>query len=156
MRSYRNAKFPSGLATRRSGVIGLLLAVAVVAGTIAAQRLDAQDRPEAQRKILAIEMEKKLKRAQALLTCLAFEDFDALADNARSLKQIGEQTLAKVTPDLAYVKYSAEFVSLADELERRAKDKDLNGATLSYIRLTINCVECHKRVRDGRILDPKP
>jgi hypothetical protein len=27
--------------------------------------------------------------------------------------------------------------------------------TLSYVRLTINCVECHKFARDNHIFDPK-
>ena len=53
------------------------------------------------------------------------------------------------------MKYATEFVSIVDELDRRAKEEDLNGATVSYIRLTMNCVECHKFTRDNRILDQR-
>jgi hypothetical protein len=113
------------------------------------------DDPEQQRKVLSQFMEKKLKHTQELVAALAVEDFVRLADNARALKEIGRDTLWKVSPNLKYVKYGAEFTSIAEELERRAREKDLNGATLSYVRLTINCVECHKYLRDDRILDPK-
>ena len=71
------------------------------------------------------------------------------------MKQIGQDTLWKISPNLTYVKYSAEFASVADELARRAKENDLNGVTLSYVRLTINCVECHNFARDNRIFDTK-
>ena len=85
---------------------------------------------------------------------MAVEDFVQLADNARALKEIGRDTLWKISPNLKYVKYGAEFTELAEELSIRP-EKDLNGATLSYVRLTLNCVECHKHVRNNRILDPK-
>ncbi len=138
-----------------AALISLLSLTVLVIGAIAAQGPDARNDPEAQRKVLQVEMGKKLKHAQSLLTGLTIEDFPTIVDNAESLKRVGADTLAKVTPSLEYVKYTTEFVSLADELSRRAKDHDLNGATLSYVRLTINCVECHKHVRDFRALDLK-
>jgi hypothetical protein len=97
-------------------------------------------------------MEQKLKHSQMLLQGLAVEDFDMIRDHARELRRIGEESLARVSPNITYVKYSAEFVSIVDELERRAKEEDLNGATVSYVRMTINCIECHKFTRDSRIL----
>ncbi len=53
---------------------------------------------------------------------------------------------------MEYIKFSAAFSSVVEELGRRAKAHDLNGVTLSYIRLSMNCVECHKFVRDQNIL----
>lgn len=108
--------------------------------------------PEQQRKILAPIMAKKLRHTQQLIAALAVEDFARVASDARELKLIGEATLSKVSPNLDYVRYCGEFTALADELARRARDHDLNGVTLSYVRLTINCVECHKYVRDRHIL----
>jgi hypothetical protein len=98
-------------------------------------------------------MVQKLKHSQALLEGLSQEDFDLIRDRARELRKIGEESLARIAPNLTYVKYATEFVTIVDELDRRAKEEDLNGATVSYIRLTINCVECHKFTRDNRILD---
>jgi hypothetical protein len=101
-------------------------------------------------------MKQKLRHAQFLLDGLAREDFSLIHDHASELKKLGSESLKRVSPNLTYVKYSAEFVSILDELDRRAKEQDLNGATLSYIRLTINCVECHKFTRDNRIMDQRP
>ena len=111
-----------------------------------------RDDPEQQRKVIDKIMAKKLYHTHQLITALAVEDFALLANDARELKLIGEATLSKVSPDLDYVRYCGEFTELADELARRAKDHDLNGATLSYVRLTLNCVECHKHVRDHHVL----
>jgi hypothetical protein len=100
-------------------------------------------------------MKEKLKHSQFLLDGLAREDFALIRDHAGELKRLGEDSLKRISPNLTYVKYCAEFVSIADELGRKAKDEDLNGVTLSYIRLTINCVDCHKFTRDERILDQR-
>ena len=139
------------------GLTSLLAALVLVLGGVrAAQEPGAQpnarDDTEQQHKILAPVMAKKLRYAHQLMTSLATEDFARLANDARELKLIGEATLSKVSPDLDYVRYCGEFTELADELARRAKDHDLNGATLSYVRLTLNCVECHKHVRDHHVL----
>ena len=113
------------------------------------------DDAEKQREEIAKVMGDKLKNAQDLVAALAIENYPMLADRANVLKRIGSSSLARVSPNVEYLKYSAEFTSLAEELERRARARDLNGATLSYIRLTINCVECHKHLRDEHILAPK-
>ena len=75
-----------------------------------------------------------------------------MALDARELKLIGETTLMKISPNVEYVRFSTEFGAVVEELGRRAKAHDLNGATLSFIRLTMNCVECHKHVRDKNLL----
>jgi hypothetical protein len=108
-----------------------------------------------QLKVLGPAMALKLRHTHELITALAVEDYDRLADSTQALKRVGRDTLWKVSPNIAYVKYSSEFAMIADELARCAREHDLNGATLSYVRLTINCVDCHKDVRDHRILDPK-
>ena len=35
-------------------------------------------------------------------------------------------------------------------MQAKAKAKNLDGATLAYVRLTMNCIECHKYVRDHK------
>jgi hypothetical protein len=115
-------------------------------------RPDARDDAEQRRKILASAMAKKLRHAHQLMTSLATEDFAQMAIDAGELKRIGETALMKASPNEDYIKYATEFSSVVEELGRRAKAHDLNGATLSYMRLTMNCVECHKYVRDKSIL----
>jgi hypothetical protein len=137
------------------GVLASSIMILAFVGVRAAQeppgRTGPQLEAERQHKILAPIMDKKLRYTHRLITSLAVEDFKQMALDARELKLIGETTLMKVSPDLDYVKFSTEFSSVTEELANRAKAHDLNGATLSYIRLTINCVDCHKYVRDRSI-----
>jgi len=135
-------------AGRALASLALVLAVASVAVVAAGGQ-------ETKRKDLSSFMRQKLKHAQSLLEGLANEDFDSIRDNARALRHLAEDAQWRVSPNLTYVKYSAEFAGIADEMERRAREKDLNGTTLSYVRLTINCVDCHRFTRDNRILDSR-
>jgi hypothetical protein len=143
----------------KAALTSLLAASALVlalGGVRAAQergaQADTRDNLEQQRKILAPIMAKKLRYSHQLMTSLVTEDFAHMAIDAGELRRIGETTLMKVSPSQEYVKYAIEFSSVVEELGRRAKAHDLNGATLSYLRLTMNCVECHKFVRDKSIL----
>jgi hypothetical protein len=101
-------------------------------------------------------MQHKLKQAQAVLEGLTLNNPKTVAVNARELRKVGEDSQWRVSPNVTYIKYSEEFVRLADLLEQRARESDLSGATLTYLRMTINCIECHKFVRDNRLpLDPR-
>ncbi|MFI5459758.1 MAG: hypothetical protein ACHRXM_30400 [Isosphaerales bacterium] len=135
-------------------VVASSILILVFVGARAAQGPRAQGNPsddDEKHKVLARVMEKKLRYSHRLMTSLAIEDFARLQDDARELKLIGEATLSKVSPNLDYVKYAMEFSSVTEELGRRARNHDLNGATLSFLRLTMNCVDCHKVVRDKNI-----
>ena len=46
-----------------------------------------------------------------------------------------------------YVALTTEFQRYADDLARNAKEHNIDGATLAYVKLTMNCVQCHKYVR---------
>ncbi len=111
---------------------------------------------ESQKGALRKAMLQKLRSVQDVIAALAIEDYEVISSSASMLKRIGSGTLGKATPDLTYIKFSSEFTSLAADLEARAKEGDLNGATLSYLRMTINCVECHKHVRTARLLEGRP
>jgi hypothetical protein len=101
-------------------------------------------------------MRHKLKQSQSVLEGLVQNNARMIMDNARELRKVGEDSQWRVSPNISYIKYSEEFVRLADLLGQRAKENDLSGATLAYLRMTINCIECHKYVRDNRIvLDPR-
>jgi hypothetical protein len=42
------------------------------------------------------------------------------------------------------------FRRTADTLSKYAKDKNIDGAALTYVELTLSCVKCHKHVRETR------
>lgn len=92
-------------------------------------------------------MKKKLTHGQKVLEGIALENYETIGKNARELKALSEDSEWNVFPDLDYVRYSTEFRTICDDLAARAKDRNLDGATLSYVQLTMNCVNCHKFVR---------
>jgi hypothetical protein len=49
-----------------------------------------------------------------------------------------------------YTRYSKNFQEEARDLERHAKEKNLDAASLDYMRITATCVQCHKHLREAR------
>ena len=96
-------------------------------------------------------MRQKLDRSQKVLEGLTLEDYSLVAENARALKELSEDTRWRVSPNINYLRMSAEFQDLAGEVAEKAKQKNLDGATLAYVRMTIHCVKCHEYTRDNRI-----
>ena len=101
-------------------------------------------------------MRQKLEHSQKLLEGLTLENYGLVAENARALKELSQDARWRVSPNINYLRLSAEFQDLADELARKAKEKNLDGMSLAYVRLTLNCVKCHEYTRDNRLtrLDP--
>jgi hypothetical protein len=50
-----------------------------------------------------------------------------------------------------YDQHSATFRRQVDALAKAARNKNLDGATLAYVRMTMSCVDCHKFVR-GKVV----
>lgn len=97
-------------------------------------------------------MRQKLEYSQNILEGLALEDYALVARNARSLRELSEDAQWRVSPNVNYLRLSNEFQALADELEQKAKDRNLDGATLGFFRLTNNCIDCHKLVREHNLI----
>lgn len=108
--------------------------------------------PDAVQKI----MRAKLEHSQEILEGVATEDFDAIKKNAQSLALLSQAAGWQVyqTPD--YQQYSADFRRIADSLVEKAEKKNLDGAALDYMRLTMSCVQCHKYIRGVRITKAEP
>ena len=93
-------------------------------------------------------MQVKLKRAHALLDALALENFKALEENAVSLSRISQATaFLRAYKTEEYELQARMFQRAADTLAAKAKDKNLDGATLAYLNMTHSCVACHNHFR---------
>ena len=97
-------------------------------------------------------MVRKLKHSQKVLEGIALNDFDKIGDNAQELLTISKLNEWKVIKTPRYATYSNEFQDSAEKLIKAAKDKNLDAATLAYMELTMNCVKCHKHVREVRMV----
>jgi cytochrome c556 len=101
-------------------------------------------------------MRDKLEVAQKVLEGIAMEDFDAIAAKAQRLSAMSQEAPWQVFENPDYAQHSATFRRQADALVRSAKDKNIDGATLAYVRLTMSCVDCHKFVRGKLVAQTEP
>ena len=128
----------------------LCIAVAVLVLT----HLQA-DEPEAakQEHTTSFWMKKKLEYSERILAGLASEDYELIEKSAKSMSKLSEleKWLHLSSPN--YRTQLKIFQYANDEMVAAAEDKDLDGATLAYMQLTLSCVNCHKLVRDVPVRD---
>lgn len=116
-------------------------------GTVAQAEAQSPDVPPEK---LSKFMRAKLVHSQKILEALALEDFAQLAKHSQDLKLLSQESNWNVLQTEQYVLHSDDFRRRADALTDAAKKKNLDGASLAFVELTLNCVQCHKHVRDVR------
>jgi len=126
-------------------VLGAAFALIVAASVTPVLRSSEQPPPTRQ-----AFMRQKLEFSKLVLEGITLENYDMIAKNARALRLLSMASLWEVPtiPNAEdYVTYTGEFQRLCDDLSKNAKAKNIDGATLAYLRLTMSCVNCHKYVR---------
>ena len=114
-----------------------------VALALAGGWVQAQDR-------LSVFMQAKLTHSEKTLEGLAKGDFELIAKHSQaiSLLCVDEQWSVMKTPE--YQERSNEFRRNVDAITNAARKKNLEAATLGYVNATLNCVSCHKYVRETK------
>jgi len=95
-------------------------------------------------------MRQKLDFSKDVLEGLSLEQFASIERGAKALKKLSEAAEWEVPtiPNATdYVAQTSEFQRSCDELLKQAKARNIDGATLAYLKLTMTCVQCHKFVR---------
>ncbi len=95
-------------------------------------------------------MRQKLEFSKQLLEGLTTENYQSLGKDAKALRrlsQAAEWEVPTIPNATEYVTFTAEFQRHCDELTLKSKEKNIDGATLAYLKITMNCVNCHKYVR---------
>jgi hypothetical protein len=124
------------------------LILTLVAGAAVALPLSGQDQQPRGRLTL---MQRKLAHAQKVLEGMALRDFDLIARHGEELIRLSKQAEWKVLQTPLYELHSNDFRRIAENVVQNAKAKNLDGAALAYVDLTLNCVKCHKHVREVRM-----
>ncbi len=122
---------------------GFAVFLAARSTTIAGQPVPKRTRSEF--------MRQKLDFSKEVLEGLALEQYDTITKAAKALKKLSEAAEWEVPtiPNATdYVMLTSEFQRHADELVKQAKDKNVDGATIAYFKLTSTCVQCHKYIRN--------
>lgn len=122
----------------------LVLALGALGLAAGASLAWAQERADVQTREV---MKAKLEHAQTVLEAIAVEDFAKAQTNAQKLSRLSQATgwQARQTPE--YELFTLEFRRRADALAQAAAEKNVDGATMAYVQLTISCVNCHKHLR---------
>jgi hypothetical protein len=126
-------------------ILALLLALPIVGG-----RGEEPKKKEKEKDKAAELMRKKLKHSQLILEGVAVGDFKKISESADELVLISRDAEWAAIKTPRYEIFSNQFRDNADDLMKKAKDKNLDGAALAYVDLTLTCVKCHKYVREER------
>ncbi len=95
-------------------------------------------------------MQKKLQSSQKILEGITLNNFNTIGKNASELIQISKAVEWRAVKSPQYEIYSNDFRRSAETMIQAAKDKNLDGAALAYVDMTLTCVRCHKYVREVR------
>jgi hypothetical protein len=102
-------------------------------------------------KTLKALMIKKLENSQKVLEGLALGDFEKIAKHAEELILISKAVEFRVHKTPQYELHSNDFRRNAENLVQQAKAKNMDGAALTYLEMTLSCVKCHKHMREIRM-----
>ncbi len=95
-------------------------------------------------------MRAKLASSQKILEGLVTEDYKLIAKGAENLKVMSRAAEWQVFRDPTYQRHSDTFRRAANDMIKQAKAENVDGATLTYVRVTMSCVNCHNYVRSVR------
>jgi hypothetical protein len=103
-------------------------------------------------------MVAKLKESQALLEGLTLNDFAKVQKSAEELLKISQTAqMRKALNTPRYEQHANSFQRAAELVIEKAKAKNMDGATLAYVDMTLTCVRCHQHTREegiGRLTAP--
>jgi hypothetical protein len=85
-----------------------------------------------------------------MLEGIALADYDNITRSAEELIQLTKTEEWRVLKTPRYEMHSNDFQRATELIIEKAKMKNLDGVTLAYFELTMNCVRCHRYVREVR------
>jgi hypothetical protein len=95
-------------------------------------------------------MRDKLAQMNRVLEGLTLDNFAQVEESAQTLRMISQATswhIADPTPQ--YQRLSKNFQEQAANLERHAKEQNVEAATLDLVSMNITCTQCHQHMREG-------
>lgn len=93
-------------------------------------------------------MEMKLEHAKGILEGLATEDFEQIAKASQALTALSLESTWNAYTTMEYLDHSADFRRALNVVASAAQEKNLDRAALGYVNMTVQCIECHRYLRD--------
>jgi hypothetical protein len=125
--------------------LGLVLAALALAGDGLSS---GHDQPPAKERNAFMEL--KLRNAQDVLSGIAVGDYELVKISGQALVRLSKKAEFALGNGLEYQRHSAAFRHAAEAVVQAAEDKNLDGATLAYLQMTLTCVKCQKHLRAVR------
>ena len=100
-------------------------------------------------------MRAKLGASTKILEGLALEDLDLIREGAIELNRMSSAEKWRRHDDMLYRQFSAEFRQTTSDLIDAAKGNFFDRAALKWMDATMNCIECHRYVRNKLIAERK-
>jgi hypothetical protein len=128
--------------TRKSGIVLIVLALCALVPALSGHGREPKELKDL--------MRDKLKNSQGVLEGVTLGDFDKIIEHGDKLLTLSKDMKWKVVQTPRYEIYSNQFRRSVEDLIDKAKEKNLDGAALSYMEVTLSCVKCHKYMREVR------
>ena len=96
-------------------------------------------------------MRKKLVASEQILEGLTVPDAALVRKGATSMIHMSKAAMWTSHGSPSYAQDSADFVRTAERIIKLTNADDLEGASHTYAQLTIQCVNCHRRVRSQKV-----
>lgn len=94
-------------------------------------------------------MRDKLVQMNRILEGITLDKFDQVQESAATVGMISRATSWHIIdPTPQYTRMSKNFQEQAADLERHAKERNVEAATLDLIRMNITCTQCHQHMRE--------
>ncbi|MFM8733889.1 MAG: hypothetical protein ACKOC8_01640 [Pirellulales bacterium] len=135
------------LGHRLAGATGLTMLAIWTAAAFAAKQ------PGPQPDKVAAFMRAKLVHSQDVLEGLTTESFELIDKGAQELSLVSQDASWQVLQTEDYARQSADFRRSCDRLRQAAQARNLDGAALAWMEVTMKCVQCHTYVRDEQRRD---
>jgi cytochrome c556 len=92
-------------------------------------------------------MRQKLHHSEKTLEGLTTENYDLVAKHSQAMSLLCQDELWSTLRTKEYAERSTEFRRSVDAITSAAREKNLDAATLAYVDATMQCISCHKYVR---------
>ncbi len=99
-------------------------------------------------------MRDKLTQMANVLEGVTLDRFDQVEKSAATLRKISRAAswhVVEQTP--RYRRLSRNFQEQAADLERHAKERNVEAATLDLVRMNVTCANCHQHIREEAARD---
>jgi hypothetical protein len=130
-------------------VSGTLLTIAaLIVTSVAKSQGNQSDKPKPPTSNQLL-MRDKLTQMNRILEGITLDQYDQVEDAAEILRKISRAAgwhIVDQSPQ--YVRLSKNFQEQAVDLERHAKERNVEAATLDLVRMNVTCTHCHQHMRE--------